>query len=237
MRNIKKLVLSGAALAGLSACATGFPTQVQRFEAMPAPTNESFVVVPLNAEDEGTLRFSRYAAMVADEMVEEGYRPAAEGEDPTMIVRVGYGVDEGRERRVRSSLAFGYSPFDARFGFYGGRGFYDPFFRYRAPFYWSRHRYYGRRSAFYFGWNDPFWYSPWGRGGIRQFTEYQSELEVDIRRADSNEQIFEGTAKARSRTDDLGTLVPNLITAMFTDFPGNNGETVRITVRPEKDES
>jgi hypothetical protein len=33
----------------------------------------------------------------------------------------------------------------------------------------------------------------------------------------------------------LGALVPNLISAMFTDFPSNNGETVKITVKPEKD--
>ena len=29
-------------------------------------------------------------------------------------------------------------------------------------------------------------------------------------------------------------LVPNLVEAMFTDFPGNSGETVRISVAPEK---
>ena len=32
----------------------------------------------------------------------------------------------------------------------------------------------------------------------------------------------------------LGYLVPNLVEAMFTDFPGNSGETVRISVAPEK---
>ena len=29
-------------------------------------------------------------------------------------------------------------------------------------------------------------------------------------------------------------IVPNLVEAMFTNFPGNSGETVRITVAPEK---
>jgi hypothetical protein len=29
--------------------------------------------------------------------------------------------------------------------------------------------------------------------------------------------------------------VPNLIEAMFTGFPGNSGETVRITVMPERE--
>jgi hypothetical protein len=42
--------------------------------------------------------------------------------------------------------------------------------------------------------------------------------------------LFEGRAQARSQTDEAGILVPNLIEAMFTGFPGRNGETVRITV-------
>jgi hypothetical protein len=46
--------------------------------------------------------------------------------------------------------------------------------------------------------------------------------------------VFEGTARARSRTDELSVLVPNLIEAMFTGFPGNSGETVKITVAPER---
>jgi len=27
--------------------------------------------------------------------------------------------------------------------------------------------------------------------------------------------------------------VPNLVDAMFTGFPGNSGETVRISIKPE----
>ena len=48
--------------------------------------------------------------------------------------------------------------------------------------------------------------------------------------ATSNAPLFEGHAKARSQTDELDRLVPNLVTAMFTGFPGRNGETVKITV-------
>ena len=46
--------------------------------------------------------------------------------------------------------------------------------------------------------------------------------------------MFEGKAQARSQTDELGVLVPNLIEAMFTNFPGRNGETVKITVPARK---
>ena len=48
----KKLLTLAAPLAllGLSACATGLPTEVSRFQAMPAPQGQSFVVVPADAE-------------------------------------------------------------------------------------------------------------------------------------------------------------------------------------------
>ena len=36
------------------------------------------------------------------------------------------------------------------------------------------------------------------------------------------------------KSEELDALVPNLITAMFTGFPGRNGETVRITVPNRK---
>jgi len=53
---------------------------------------------------------------------------------------------------------------------------------------------------------------------------------MDIRDRATNQSLFEGRAQARSTTDELGTLVPNLIEAMFTGFPGRSGETVRISV-------
>ncbi|RZV35891.1 MAG: DUF4136 domain-containing protein, partial [Sphingomonadaceae bacterium] len=28
--------------------------------------------------------------------------------------------------------------------------------------------------------------------------------------------------------------VPNLVEAMFTDFPGHSGETLRISIKPEE---
>ncbi|WP_343346854.1 DUF4136 domain-containing protein [Sphingomicrobium sp. XHP0239] len=228
MRTLIKAAVASTALLGLTGCATsGFPAQVSRFQAMPAPTGESFYIVPMDSENEGGLEFSRYAAMVASEMAEEGYVAAPSRDAATMLVEVGYGVDDGRQRIVgdrfgpRFGVGLGYS----RLG-YGG---YYPFYR-RSLF--SRHRYYGPRLGFAFGWDDPFWY---GRG-IRSYDEYRSRLEVDIRRTADNQAIFEGTALARSRTDNLGTLVPNLIEAMFTDFPGRNGETVKITVRDEDDD-
>ena len=205
----------GVSAAALSGCATGLPTQVSRFQAMPAPQGQSFVVVPMDARQIGGLEFSRYAGMVAQGMQAQGYVPAASVQTATMVVRLGYGVDGGRTEIRRDPFAYG------RYG-YGGLG-YGGFGR---PYY-SRWGYYGARSPFYYGWNDPFFGM---NDGIEAYTVYTSFLDLDIRRKADNASLFEGHAKARSQTDNLQALVPNLVEAMFTGFPGRSGETVRITV-------
>ncbi|MCY7271997.1 MAG: DUF4136 domain-containing protein [Sphingomonas bacterium] len=214
---------------GLNACATGFPTQVSRYQAMPAPQGQSFFVVAANPARSGGLEFTQYATIVAQAMQAQGYVPAASPQAATMLVAVDYGVDQGQQEIV-------HNPFDR--GYYGSAfgNYYDPFFRrgyYGNPYY-SRYGSYRRRSPFFYGWDDPFWGSPFDSpyGGARSYTVYKSYLDVDIRRRVDNAALFEGHAKARSQSDNLGALVPNLIEAMFTGFPGRNGETVKITVPP-----
>ena len=53
---------------------------------------------------------------------------------------------------------------------------------------------------------------------------------MEISRTNGGERVFEGTARATSRSDDLPWLVPNLIQAMFTGFPGNSGQTVKVSI-------
>ena len=227
-------LLSISALA-LSACATGFPAQVSRYQAMPAPQGQTFFVLPADPSRAGSLEFNRFGGQVAQAMQAQGYAPAASPEAATMVVRVAYGVDEGKQEVRRDPFArgYGYDPF------YGG---YDPFWGghrgfYGRPYY-SRFGYWGPRSPFYYGWSDPFYDGYGGFDGpynqVRVYTVYHSYLDVDIRRKADNAALFEGHAKARSSSDNLGTLVPNLIEAMFTGFPGRSGETVKITVPPEK---
>ena len=217
--------LLGISALGLNACATGFPTQVSRYQAMPAPQGQSFFVVAANPADAGGLQFSQYATIVAQAMQAQGYAPAASPQAATMLVQLGYGVDQGQQEIDVDPFANGF--YRGGFG-----GFYDPFYRrgfYGRPYY-SRYGSYRGRVPFYYGWDDPFWGSSFN--STRAYTVYKSFLDVDIRRRADNAALFEGRAQARSQTDNLGVLVPNLIEAMFTGFPGRNGETVKITVPP-----
>ncbi len=244
--SIRKLAAAaalGVSALGLSACATGLNTQVSRHQAASIPLGQSFYVVP--AQGTPGNEFHRYAAMVSQRLQAQGYRPAGAPQLADMLVRLDYGVDEGKTEVVREPYM------GSRYGWRDP--FYDPYWgvHYGRPYYsrWSR-------NPFYYGWNDPFWYaSPYAYGGyggfgspygrnyaygrgygpygydqIREYTVYKSYLDMDIVRRADNAPLFEGHAKARSQTDELDALVPNLVTAMFTGFPGKNGETVRITV-------
>lgn len=235
IRKLAAAALLGATVA-LSACATGLPTKVTRYSAMPVPQGQSFYVVAGDGVDSG-LEFGRYASLVARQLQAKGYVPAGAPQNADMLVKLSYAVDDGETRYAADPFARSryYDPFY--------RGYYDPFYgRYYGRPYYSRYGYYGVRSPFYYGWEDPFWYhSPYagygpgfGRRPVREYTVYMSALEMDIVRRADNAPLFEGEVQARSQTDELGVLVPNLIEAMFTRFPGMSGETIRITVPPAR---
>src|SRR5215212_10646766 len=175
-----------AALLALGGCATGLPTQVSRYQAMPAPAGQTFVIQAADPADRGGLEFSRYADLVRRHLVEQGYSEAGSPQAASLIVSLDYGVDDGRQQVV----TYPSSRFGRGFG-YGGFG-YRP--------YWSRFGGYGRlRSPFYYGWDDPFRYRGFG-DDIDVYTVYSSFLDMDIKRSGDGESVFEGTARARSRT-------------------------------------
>jgi len=224
IKSLAAAVLLGVSALGLSGCATGLPAQVSRYQAMPAPQGQSFFIVASHPGETGGLEFSRFAGQVAQNLQAKGYAQAPNLQAATMVVSLDYGVDEGRQRVERDpfSRGYGYGPF------YGG---YNPWGYYGRPYY-SRYGYWGPRSPYYYGWNDPYSYGGFGSpyDDVRVYTEFQSFVDMNIRRKADNAALFEGHAQARSASDNMGVLVPNLIEAMFTGFPGRSGETVRITV-------
>lgn len=232
------VALLGISALGLAGCATGLRTEVSRYQAMPPAQGQSFFIVAAQQPNSGDLEFARYAGQIAQAMQAQGYAQAPSLEAATMVVSLDYGVDEGQERVERDPFARGYG-YDPFYGGFNPWGYYSrsPWGGFYGTPYYSRFGYWGPRSPFYFGWNDPFWYGGAFDGPfqeVRVYTEYKSFLDVDIRRKADNASLFEGHAQARSADDNLGVLVPNLIEAMFTGFPGQSGETIKITVPPAK---
>lgn len=218
-RNTLRFALVAAPLMlALSACTSGLTAKVQRFESqLPAPAGQTFAVVADDPALAGGLEFSQYARIVETRMASLGYTPARP-ENANLLVRFDYGVDKGRER-VRST------------GF-AGDPFWSPWYGYdRMGYYGRPYRSFGYRpyGAWGYGWHDPFF-----DGGVESYTVYTSGIEMKIDSRIDGRRLFEGKAEAVSSSNRLGYLVPNLVEAMFTDFPGRSGETVRITVAPEK---
>jgi hypothetical protein len=218
--HLAKAALVPLSLLALGACATPFKADVSRYSAaaLPAPQGQSFAIVADNPALSGGIEFGQYAGLVSSRMASLGYVPAADAASADLIVRFDYGVDKGREK-VRSS------------------GFADPFYSpwygfgyQRYGGYWGRRSLYHPRGAWGYG-----WYDPWFDGhGYESYTVYNSGISMKIDRRADGQRLFEGKSEAASTSNRLPYLVPNLVEAMFTGFPGNSGETVRISIAPEK---
>lgn len=210
LSRLSRFGLAGVVALGLAACAPSFKADVSRFQAqMPAPQGQTFAVVAEDPALAGGLEFSLYADMVAEEMARLGYTEAPSPEAANLLVRFDYEVDNGRER-VRTTNVGGYGAF----------GPWGP---------WGRFGGFGFQRGFAFGFYDPWLAGP----DVRSYTVYTSGIDVKIDNAATGQRLFEGQAQAVSRSNRLQSLVPNLVDAMFTNFPGNSGETVRITIRDD----
>jgi len=217
-----KMIAVPLALGALAACASPFNANVQRFQsALPAPQGQTFAVVADDPALAGGLEFAQYADYVENNLTRLGYIQTNSPENADLLVRFDYGVDKGRQR-VRQT------------------GFADPFW---GPWYGGR---YGRFGYSRLGWG-PYWggrggwgrpwsygfYDPFFDNGLDVYTVYTSGVEMKIDNRVTGQRLFEGKAEAASTSNRLQYLVPNLVQALFTDFPGRSGETVRISIAPE----
>lgn len=217
-RNASRIRAAAVAvlLLALAACASPFKADVSRFQSqLPPPAGQTFVVVPQDPALKGSIEFAHYARLVEQQMIAHGFQVAPSAEQATLLVNFDYGVDKGRER-IRS---WGGSSMSAwgPWGPWGGAGF---------------RRGWGPYSPWGYG-----WYDPWMDNGVESYTVFTSGIDMTIDRRADGQRLFEGSAQAVSTSNKLQYLVPNLVQAMFTDFPGNSGETVRITIAPENKKS
>ncbi len=204
-----------AALLALSACATPFRSEVARFNQLPAPQGQSFFIQAADSKLSDSLEFNQYANLVRERLQTQGYQPAASAQGATLVVDLSYGVNDGREKiDSRPGLGMGFGGFGyPRWG-WGGWG-------------WGGMGWAGR------GWYDPFWGGGWGGGPeVYSYTVFNSYLDMKISRAADGIRLFEGRAVAQTRDRNLTRLVPNLVQAMFTNFPGRSGETVQVKIPP-----
>ena len=192
----------------LAGCAQSFDASVSRFShELPAPAGQSFAVVAEDPRNAGGLEFGQYAALVTEQLHKVGY-VAGDPATSDLVVEFDYGVDKGRDK----------------ISMFGPDPYWGPWHGYRGGFYGGG--YYGHRWGYGL-------YNPWF-DDVSVTTVYTSAIDVRIKRRSDGQRVFEGKAEAVSPSNRLAYVVPNLVEALFSGFPGESGKVVRLSIPPEK---
>jgi hypothetical protein len=217
----------------LTGCASYLSAQVTSFHQMAGGdqrfARQPFVIEP-TPEQRDSLEFRAYADLVRQALVRQGMvdaggtgagavsgagagAGAALGATAPLAVSLRYSVDAGR------AVVYSYPTYGYGFGpVYGW-----------APYYARGGRVHYALTATYpvgYGMISPSYYG--------QSTVYRRELRVDIvdRRAGANgAKLFEGSAVSEGESASLAPVMPAMVRALFSDFPGANGVTRRVQVR------
>lgn len=80
------------------------------------------------------------------------------------------------------------------------------------------------------GYGAGFGYDPFPYWESRSITTYPRWLSVRITESKSRKVLFEGRAVADGTRREITPVMPYLVQALFTGFPGANGTTVRVNV-------
>jgi len=200
MRTVRFLVVAPILLL-LAACASNFQADVSRFHRLEKPTGQTIRIAPLDERKEGSLEFQTYASMIAPELDRLGYMVVGPNDPSQLIAKIDYEVDDG------NTVVRSYPNHFPRF-----YGYYNP------------------------------WYSPWYGYGpydygtdIRSYIVYPRQLDLQIVRADvkptdPSYMLYEGHARSQGTSDRLPEVMPLLIKALFTDFPGDSGATETVSI-------
>jgi hypothetical protein len=169
------------------------------------PAGESIRVMPADPANVNSLEFQTYANRISEELRKAGYTPVSEPDVVTdLIAEIDYSVAVSHSEINRSRTGVSVG---VGYGF--GR-WYNPWnIGVSAPIF-------GRESR------------PYG------IPIYQRSLELNIVEAeDSTQRLFEGRVVSDGSEGALNVVMPYLITAMFTDFPGESGTTKVVEIEAE----
>lgn len=202
-----------AAMALVAGCASGpriVRTDVTSFDAWASlPADKSYVFAR-TLEFQGSLEMQTYEDIVRDELAMKGFTLASDPSRARLVVTLRPSV-MGTQIRVRDPWPDPlWRPWGGYYGGWGGWG----------------GGWYGR------GWYDPFWgLNDWR---YEQVDVYRRRLELDIDAKDQpGKRYYEGRVENTADNGALPAVMPYLIRALFTDFPGNSGQTRRIDVPVE----
>ncbi len=193
-------------LAALAGCALGPPpvrTEVTSFNAWSNLPPDRTYTFARTLEYQNSPDLQSYEDLVRQELGVQGFRFVPDPSQANLVVTLRPSVS-GATVMLRDPW-----PADPYFGGFGFRGL--------RPL----------------GWYGPYWgyggfYDDFRDYGVRVF---QRRLELDIdSRATPATRYYEGRVESVGDSDRLPPIMPFLVRALFTDFPGNNGQTRQVDV-------
>ncbi|MES2626485.1 MAG: DUF4136 domain-containing protein [Pseudomonadota bacterium] len=200
LRCIKFALLATGFGLVLSGCTSTLSSDVVTFHDGALHEGETIRVVAIDPAKVPSLEFRSYANLVNEELRKIGYTPVT---DENSIAQLLAEVDysvESGESLVNVNDPTRY----ARYHFSLGR-FYDPF---------------------YLG-----VYDPWGSDIVSTTPTFVRNLQLNIVTNDETKtHIFEGRVQSNGIHNQLPEIMPYLVTAMFSNFPGESGVTKVVTV-------
>ena len=182
-------------------CTRDIDCTVTAFHERPLPQGETIRIEPIDPAEWGSLEFKEYAAMIATQLKAVGYTPVGKGDAAELVAEIDYKIDSGKTAITRRSSSY------VRYHFYYGH--------YYRPYYHGLYDY----------WEPPF-YSE---------TVYNRSLSMNIVKAEGQKGpgrkvLFESWVLSTGRENKLHGIMPYLVTAMFTNFPGESGVSKIITI-------
>ena len=204
IRSAARWLAALAVASALAGCATGprlFHTQVTTFNEWSALPAEKTYVFSRTLEFQNSLEMQSYENIVRDELMVQGFALASDPSRAQLAVTLRPAIST-TQVRVRDRW-----PADPFWRPYGG--------------------WYGRRG---FGWYDPFWAFPDSFSDYA-IDVYRRRVELDIdSKSIAGKRYYEGRVESTGETESLPAVMPYMLRALFTEFPGNNGQTRRVDV-------
>ncbi|MFI0546585.1 MAG: DUF4136 domain-containing protein [Brachymonas sp.] len=198
-------------------------TQVSTFNQWPADSaGASFRVQTVKqAASAGwsDLEGQTYAQLVADALTRQGLHPAAAGEKARFQAHLR--LDSRQEKVQRSQPVYApawgypYAGYGWPRGYWHGGVWRDPFLEDGV-----------------FGWSAPMYM------GERRYEQTIAMVLLGLRISDSQQKgdtpqgatVFEGSAEYAGQEAATPALMPYLVQALFSDFPGRNGQVRQVTL-------
>jgi Domain of unknown function (DUF4136) len=199
-----KSILAGGcllALALLGGCASErMKADVVRFHSgFAVQQGQSMAIAPVDSALAGGLEFSTYASLLAERLARLGYKSVANG-PADLVVELAYG-----QVTRDTSIEGGRSPVTVGVGVGGGSG------------------------SFGLGGGINF---PIGKGSNQNRGMRDTQVRVRIKRSGEDKPLWEGRATSESlnvESNSLTGLMPAMLDAVLSNFPGESGKTIRYT--------